>query len=303
MSNTSDLAAWAARYAAAGWPVYPVTPDTPGCGEPGSCLCKAPLTPNGFLDATTDPLQIDRWWSRWRRANIGIATGAPGPDVLDVDVADGKPGLQSLRAARDSGLIPPPMAQVRSGSGGTHLYYPGTDQRGGSLVREGLDWRAAGGGIIAPPSRVHGRPYTWVPAIRTAAPPQRIDFAKVRAYFRPPVTPRDWQPRELSDGSRDLHHLVDYILRLPEGHGRGANGKLYWAFCRAYDNNADQAVIDAIADAALQRGLQARAVEATRRSAESTPRQPTRPGPGPPRARPIRPAPRRPSPSRLDAGR
>lgn len=70
------LADAAARFAAAGVPVFPCVP-----GE------KRPLVRRGFHDASTDARQIEAWWSRWPRANIGIPTGATsGIEVIDVDV-------------------------------------------------------------------------------------------------------------------------------------------------------------------------------------------------------------------------
>jgi hypothetical protein len=77
----------ALAYAATGWPVFPCRPDADPCPYlPGKCECKAPVTLNGFKDATTGPALIRGWWRRWPDANVAIATGAPGPDVLDVDI-------------------------------------------------------------------------------------------------------------------------------------------------------------------------------------------------------------------------
>src|SRR5262245_61907669 len=64
----------ALAYARHGWPVFPC--------QPGD---KEPATRHGFRDATTDPGQITWWWERQPLANLAIATGLPGPDVLDVD--------------------------------------------------------------------------------------------------------------------------------------------------------------------------------------------------------------------------
>ena len=86
----------ALAYAARGWPVFPC--------QPGQ---KIPATTHGYRDATTDPDQITAWFSRHPGRNLAIATGAPGPDVLDVD-QHGQAGngyaafrqLQRGRAAR-----------------------------------------------------------------------------------------------------------------------------------------------------------------------------------------------------------
>ena len=64
----------ALAYARRGWPVFPCLP-----GE------KIPATRHGYRDATTDQRQITAWFGRGPDWNLAIATGAPGPDVLDVD--------------------------------------------------------------------------------------------------------------------------------------------------------------------------------------------------------------------------
>jgi hypothetical protein len=69
----NELLGAAARFA--GVPVFPSVPGG-----------KNPLTQHGFKDATTNETAIRRWWSRWPNANVAIATGSPGFDVLDVAV-------------------------------------------------------------------------------------------------------------------------------------------------------------------------------------------------------------------------
>jgi hypothetical protein len=73
--NPDDLLAAALRYAERGYRVFPCIPGT-----------KHPITQHGFHDAPTDPGQIERWWSRHPRANVGIA--AEGMLVVDIDGAD-----------------------------------------------------------------------------------------------------------------------------------------------------------------------------------------------------------------------
>jgi len=82
------------RYADGGWPVFPC--------RPGS---KLPATEHGFLDATTGHRQISRWWSAQPDANVAIATGDPGPDVLDVDLKAGRSGFAALNQAKHAGLV------------------------------------------------------------------------------------------------------------------------------------------------------------------------------------------------------
>ena len=74
MTGTDATLRRALAFAEAGWPVFPC--------QPGQ---KVPATRHGFQDATTDPGQITRWFTRHPGWNLAVATGAPGPDVLDVD--------------------------------------------------------------------------------------------------------------------------------------------------------------------------------------------------------------------------
>lgn len=117
---------------------------------------KAPLTPRGHNDASTDGDQIRRWWGRWPDANIGIATGA-GLAVVDVDDED---GLDDLTHAH--GGLPTTLEAV-TGGGGRHLFFRCDGElRCRNGFGRGVDLKADGGYVIAPPS-VHpsGAPYAW----------------------------------------------------------------------------------------------------------------------------------------------
>jgi Bifunctional DNA primase/polymerase, N-terminal len=63
--------------------------------ELGYCLhplrprAKVPATGSGFKDATRAARQIARWWDAMPAANIGIACGASGIVVLDIDTKAG----------------------------------------------------------------------------------------------------------------------------------------------------------------------------------------------------------------------
>lgn len=159
---------YALGYAESGWPVLPVWWPVAG----GACACgrmdcskpgKHPLVRRGFHAATLDPDLIRRWWARWPLANLGVRTGAAsGLLVLDVDGAVGMDALRAL--SRERG--PLRAAWARSGSGGWHAYLrmPAGVRVPNSAGRlgPGLDIRADGGSIVAPPSlHASGGHYQW----------------------------------------------------------------------------------------------------------------------------------------------
>jgi Bifunctional DNA primase/polymerase, N-terminal len=168
-------------YAAHGIPVYPVhwphpipaassracsCPRGPGCDRPA----KHPLLRHGVKEATSDPEVIGRWWRRWPKANVGLATGICF-DVLDIDGPAGLAALRQLPAA--AGLrLPGPL--VATGGGGWHHWFRPTglgNRPPRSLAH--VDWRGRGGCVLAPPSRhISGRPYRWLRGLDQAPLPE-----------------------------------------------------------------------------------------------------------------------------------
>jgi len=149
VSKLLDAAKW---YARQGWPVL-------------ACRGRAPLTPHGYQDATTDAATLAKWWGQWPDANVGIATGAAGLVVVDVDTHDGAPGLDSWRDLRGELGLDGETVTCETPIGGLHVY----DRGNGRQVRcsagklgHGLDVKANGGYVLAPPS-VHpdGGTYGW----------------------------------------------------------------------------------------------------------------------------------------------
>jgi hypothetical protein len=137
----------ALRYAGRGWPVFPLRP-----GE------KVPAVAHGVKEATCDPGQVFRWWTRMPDANIGLACGEPsGLWVLDVDGVEGEESLLAL------GHGFPATTTQYTPSGGLHFLFqhlPGLGNTAGSIGPK-LDSRGDGGYIVASPSHVAGRPYRW----------------------------------------------------------------------------------------------------------------------------------------------
>jgi len=145
---------FAETYAMRGWHVLPLRG-------------KIPIVAHGVKDASRDIDQIKAWWTVEPNADIGIATGQiSGLVVLDVDPRHGgDETLLELEAIH--GKLPPTL-EVMTGGGGRHLYfkYPQGVQYikcNAGQLGPGLDIRADGGYVVAPPS-IHpdtGKPYEW----------------------------------------------------------------------------------------------------------------------------------------------
>jgi hypothetical protein len=154
---------------------------------------KVPAIPKGrgYLDATTDPATISRWWREYPDANVGVSCMGSNLVVLDVDPRHGGDRtLAELEAHH--GILPPTIRQI-TGSGGQHiLFRPVTDSPPGALGK-GIDvkWR---GYIVTAPS-VHpdtGRRYAWVPdlhplKLRPATMPEWLAELLVPAVDPSPI--------------------------------------------------------------------------------------------------------------------
>lgn len=87
-------------------------------------------------------------------------------DVADVDSPAGWHGLRHLL-----GGDVPAGPQVRSGGGGRHLWFRPTGWGNRVRLVPGLDWRGAGGYVLAPPSRhARGADYRWIRRPAVALP-------------------------------------------------------------------------------------------------------------------------------------
>ena len=234
MSTTTLQAAL--DYALRGWPVLPIR-----AGQ------KIPATRHGLLDASADPAQLARWF-RSGDLNLAIATGAPGPDVLDVDVRTDGNGLRAVRELNRQALLTGTQRLVATPSGGQHFYFTGTGQSSSTLRGQFLDYKAAGGYVLAPPSTVPAGSYTlqWE---RPATAP--LDWQAVRALLAPA------RPKPASEpGQTDLGALAYTVATAPAGN---RNSVLYWACCRAVQAGAHTLPdLDDLTRAGQQAGLTAR---------------------------------------------
>ena len=236
----------ALTYARHGWPVFPCKPGV-----------KEPDTRHGFKDATTDPDLIAAWWHASPDRNVAIATGAPGPDVLDIDVHETGTGFAAFNKLRTAGLVDSARALVRTPSGGFHAYFTGTSQSSGRIPGQHLDFRAAGGYVVAPPSVVAGKRYTLVRQHSTAA---ELDWAAVMALLEPP----DRRRERRAQAAGDVGRLAAWVSRLQEGN---RNAGLFWAACRAIEAGHGDA-LDELAAAAATTWLAELEIRRTLRSAQ-----------------------------------
>jgi archaellum biogenesis ATPase FlaH len=145
----TKLGKLAQKYASQGFHVFPLSPQS-----------KIPLKGSrGLHDATTDPGQIEQWWTEHPDANIGIRTGQiSNLTVVDFDPKSG--GLSTLDAW---GEVEGATATrvIKTQSGGYHLYFQ-FDERlhQTSSLAPGVDIRNEGGYVVAPGSEVDGNEYT-----------------------------------------------------------------------------------------------------------------------------------------------
>jgi hypothetical protein len=161
MSRPVSLLDFALAYARAGFAVFP-------CRRRG----KEPITKHGFKDASCDEAQIRKWWMDSPNANVGIASGArSGLIVVDIDSLAGAKLLAEL--ARQFGTLPPTHHDT---TGKGHQFFFKLRSDCGTVpssAEGGLDIRADGGYVVAPPSiHPNGKTYQW-----DATSPDEIAFA------------------------------------------------------------------------------------------------------------------------------
>jgi hypothetical protein len=138
------------------------------CGRNAAKHPYGKLAPNGILSATIESGVVKHWWGYLApHANLGVRTDRL--IVLDIDPRHG--GDESFRALEREHEIPPTWRAL-TGGGGEHVLFACPD--GVEIANvvaaamkdpplgPGIDVRARGGYIVAPPSRhISGRSYAW----------------------------------------------------------------------------------------------------------------------------------------------
>lgn len=131
-----------------GWPVLPLDGKVPNVGK-------------GWPQYQGSTPRLRRHFHRHPGANIGVRTGN-GLVVLDIDPRHG--GDHQLAALEAEHGPLPATPTVLTGGGGMHLYFRGPTDHPSYDLAPGLEIKATGRQIVAPPS-IHpetGDPYRWV---------------------------------------------------------------------------------------------------------------------------------------------
>jgi hypothetical protein len=247
---------WALKYASYGWPVLPLVAGS-----------KVPVTEHGCKDATTDTDTIREWWRCDPEFNVAIATGPGSVDVIDIDVPGDWSRVPEIVKLRNAGLLPAHIMEVRTRSNGTHLYFPGTNQRnavaiGGRGSR--VDFRSANGYVVAAPSFVQadkkaGAGEYRIRNKRDYINARSFDLAAATTLLRPKpyrLMSEIGQPPHrrsaLSCGSGFLS-----TLRKVENAENGARQDTFFkALSTAHERGFTDSQVDTLAQAALDTGLE-----------------------------------------------
>ena len=191
-----------------GWPILPVCWPT----QDGECGCgrahrdkrigKAPLTPNGWYDATTDKETISGWWEDWPDANVAVALGAAGLVATDCD------SKEAIQEAVELGL---PETMCRMSRMPAYVYLA----PGGTPKINAIHWGdsghidlLAGGYLVVYGRHQNGKEIYLVGDLLSPAPQWAVEVLLEREKARQAIwqssEPHDAPPVQMSQLDEDL---------------------------------------------------------------------------------------------------
>lgn len=152
--------------------------------------------------------EVRRWWTQWPKANIALVCGWSllnhEGTLAVVDIDDPELSQKVLQELPDASLEA--SWRVRTPSGGLHVYFlESTPSKSGPIVPGTMDLKAAGGYVLAPPSKG----YRFVSAIGIqAVPSAHTQGVAILSRHEIPIPDRstvvslqDGQP--ITEGSRN----------------------------------------------------------------------------------------------------
>ncbi len=212
----SRLIDTALEYAGRGLSIIPCRPDK-----------KPFIAWQRYQTKRATPAEIREWWAKWPTAMIGIVTG-PISNLFVID-CDTEAGHAEIEALLPEALVTP---IARTPRGGWHMYFLFPEDIHltiGAGIRPGIDFRGAGGYVIAPTSRSEKGVYQWQAELSFFdVPPAALPLA-ARALFqesasayiknRSTIKENVVTPSSVSDflyhGRRDadLFHLANCLVK------------------------------------------------------------------------------------------
>jgi putative DNA primase/helicase len=179
----------ALSYAARGWRVIPLRPGT-----------KLPCIDGWQFKASSDPAQIEEWWTQWPDANIGILAESVGV-VIDLDQKHGDDAVGYwLNLLAENADIQ--TAVVETPTTGQHWYFTlpaGVEFGNPTGIVPGVDIRGKAGFVVAPPSVVDGKTYRWMNDIPPAEAPDWL----LKWLLQHTASKSMAQPQTIPEGQRN----------------------------------------------------------------------------------------------------
>ena len=153
-SGLSPLGRAAVEYTERGFAIIPLVP-----------VGKVPAIEGGLKNWSDNPDDAAKYWAERPSANIAVVCGSPSHNVIaiDLDCHGGPDGRETLKAWEAEHGELPETVSVITGSGGKHLLYRVRESFAKfENAQMGVDVRAEGSYIVAPPSiHPNGEPYEW----------------------------------------------------------------------------------------------------------------------------------------------
>ncbi len=213
VQSAPDMRQSVLKLVAEGFKVIPLCNATAdgrcGCGRghKDKAIGKVPLTDHGLKDCTQTQLGVKEYWAKYPQANIGIVTD--GLIVLDFDAGHG--GLDSKNELEAKYGPLPRTRKHRTGGGGQHWLYRAPN---GVVVRnttglagyQGIDTRANGGYIVAPPSlHPSGNRYEVLDDCDITLAPEWLVTLATQRSTAPLPPPGDIGQVIIPEGQRNAH--------------------------------------------------------------------------------------------------
>jgi len=194
--------------------------------------------------ASSDPDTVRGWWTEIdpvvgsevsRPYNIGVLT--TGMVVIDIDIKDNKPGMESaIRAGVDFDTL-----TVQTVSGGLHLYYSAPESKSGvDVLGPGVDIRAYNAYVVGPGSVIDGRAYK----VMCEAPVAALSASLVAQVGKPHVRSVNTPTVEL-DTPVALEQARSYLMdSAPLAiEGQAGHNATYRVACRCRDIGLSESAV------------------------------------------------------------